>query len=283
MLLERMLPWVGSFSAQVAVVTGASSEIGRSTALALARCGADVALVSRRRSGLTALQTAIRSYGRRALAIAADLNDAVSAREALMRVRRSWGKVDILINNAGAPASTHPLASDDPDELVRLSLRGAAFMTQAALPFLYRQKSGTIVNVASPAERRIDGSWGGRLASKFALIGFTETLRSEIRSSGLKLSLVLPDAGPGGENGHRATIPPGWVAAATLLAAKFHLAEISAPPSPSTVEALRSVAPLTAEAVSGWVSTAQRLFSAESYDDARSRRFPGELLRLAAH
>jgi NAD(P)-dependent dehydrogenase (short-subunit alcohol dehydrogenase family) len=282
-LLERMLPWVGSFSGQVAVVTGASSEIGRSTALALARCGANVALVSRRRAGLTALQAAIRSYGRRALAIPADVSDAASAREALMRVRRSWGKVDLLINNAGTHASAHSLGSDDVDELMRRSLLGATFMAEAALPFMYRQKSGTIVNVAPPTERAVDGSWGGSLASKFALIGFTQTLRSEIRSSRLELSLVLPDGGPYVESGQGATlIPPAWVAAATLLAAKFHLAEISTPPGPSTVEALRATAPLAAEAVSGWASAAHRLFSGRDEADV-SRRLPGELLRLAVH
>jgi len=277
-LLERMLPWVGSFSGQVAVVTGASSEIGRSTALALARCGANVALVSRRRAGLKALQTMIRSYGGRALTIPADVSDPAAARQTLMRVRRSWGRVDLLINNTAGHPSAHPLASEDLDDLMRLSLLGATRMTQAVLPFMRRQKSGAIVNVAPRTEQSFDGSWGGSLAIKFALIGFTETLRSEIRHAGVTLGLVLPEGGNGA-----GIMPPGWVAAAIVLAARFRLAEISTPPSLSTVEAIRSEAPHAAEALSGWVSAAQRLFNGASGDADASRLLPGELLRLAVH
>jgi hypothetical protein len=157
-------------------------------------------------------------------------------------------------------------------------------MTQAVLPFMLRQKSGTIVNVAPPTAIDTDGSWGGSLATKFALIGFTETVRSEVRDSGLTLSLVLPDGVPYGRNGNgAANLPPGWVAAATILAAKFRLADISIPPSPATVEAIRSAAPRAADAVSGWVSAAQRLFNGANEDDEASRRLPGELLRFAVH
>lgn len=282
MLLERMLPWVGSFSGQVAVVTGASSEIGRSTALALARCGASVALVSRRRACLKSLRDTIRSKGGRAQAIPANVADARSAREALSQVHRSWGKVDLLINNPGRrPSSAHPLAADDVEELLRRTLLGATVMTQAALPFMGRQKSGTIVNVAPASEQDRDGSWGGSLATKLALIGFSETLRSEIGHKGLTLSLVLPD---GSEKGAGTTnVPPEWISAATVLAAKFCLAEITTPPSPATIDALRSKAPRAAEAVSGWVSAAQRLFRGAPEETDVSRPLPGDWLRRAVH
>jgi len=281
-LLERMLPWVGSFSGRVVVVTGASSDVGRSTALALAHCGADVALISRRRAGLKTLQDEIRSCGQRALAIRANVSDPDAAREALARVHHSWGKVDMLINNPVDRRSTHPLA-DDVDDPMRLSLLAATNMTQAALSLLRRQGNGSIVNVAPLAAQSFDGAWGGGLASKFALIGFTETLRDELKESGPALSLVLPDTSSYAMNGHSAVIPPGWVAAATILAAKFGLADISVPPTLATVEALRPMAPLAAEAVSGWVTAAHRLLSATSDDADVSRRAPGELLRLAVH
>jgi citronellol/citronellal dehydrogenase len=268
----------------VAVVTGASSEIGRNTALALARCGAKVALVSCRRAGLKALQGAIRSCRGRALAIQADVGDAASAHEALLRVHRLWGRVDILVNNPVCGASARLLASHELEDLMRLNLLACTSMTEAALPFMQRQQSGTIVNVAPSAERGSDGSWGGSLATKFALIGFIETLRSEVRNVDLTLGLVLPDGSAQNGNGHGpVTMPPGWVAAATVLAARFRLPEISTPPSSSTVDAIRCVAPRAAEAVSGWVSAAQRLFSGASEDADVSRRLPGDLLRLAVH
>lgn len=157
-------------------------------------------------------------------------------------------------------------------------------MTEAVLPLMYGRKRGTVVNIAPPTAKDTDGSWGGSLATKFALIGFTEMVRSEVRDSGLTLSLVLPDATLHGGNGHGAAdLPPGWIAAATILAARFRLAEISIPPSPATVEAIRAAAPRAAEAVSGWVSAAQRLFSGAIDDGDASQRLPGELLRLAVH
>jgi NAD(P)-dependent dehydrogenase (short-subunit alcohol dehydrogenase family) len=164
---------------------------------------------------------------------------------------------------------------------MRLNLLGPTVMTQAALPFMRRRKSSTIINVAPPAERGFDGSWQGSLATKFALIGFTETLRGEIGNAGLRLSLVLPDGGTNGPGAN--AIPPGWISAATVLAAKFRLADITAPPSPATVEALRSVAPRAAEALSGWVSAAQRLFRGTIEETDVSRQLPGDWLRLAVH
>lgn len=280
MLLERILSWVGTFSGQVAVVTGASSETARMTALSLARCGADVVVVSRRRAGLKALQATIRSYGRRAIAVAADISDATSAREALLRASRSWGKVDLLINY-GETSAGSSLALDGVEELTRLNLLAATVMTRAALPFMCGQKDSTIINVAPPTERGYDGSWGGSLATKFALLGFTETLRGEIANTSLELSVVLPE---GVANGRTAkSVPPGWIAAATVLAAKFRLAEITAPPGPTTVEELRSVAPRAAEAVSGWVGAAQRLARGTAANPGVSRRFPADQLRLAVH
>jgi NAD(P)-dependent dehydrogenase (short-subunit alcohol dehydrogenase family) len=237
-------------------------------------------LVSRRRTGLKALQAAIRSFGGCAVTIQADVSDTASAREAMGRVRRAWGVVDLLINNAGAPASAHLFSTDDMDDRMRQSLLGANCMTQAVLPFMVRRKSGAIINVAPP----VDGSWGGSLATKFALIGFSETVRSEVRDAGLTVGLVLPDGVPCSENGRRDTsLPSGWVAAATILAVKFRLAEISIPPRASTIEAIRSVTPRAAEAVSGWASAARRLFGRTSDDGDASPRLPGELLRFAVH
>src|SRR5512140_57324 len=101
MLLERLLPLLGSFRNQVVLVTGASSGIGRETALTFARQGASVALAARRRAQLEETAAAVTAAGGRALVIPTDVSDAHAARAAVAAVRRAWKRLDILVNNAG--------------------------------------------------------------------------------------------------------------------------------------------------------------------------------------
>src|SRR4051794_16587457 len=169
MIIEGILPLVGSFRDQVVLVTGASSGIGKQTALLFAQRGARVALAARRRDLLEELATSIRQAGGVALVVPTDVSDQRAARAAAARVRRTWGHIDVLVNNAGVlkPAPVATLRAVDLEAMLRVNLFGALFMTQAVLPAMQRRGRGAIINVASLAGRRGLTPLGGYCATKF--------------------------------------------------------------------------------------------------------------------
>jgi hypothetical protein len=275
MLVEAILPSLGSFRDRVVVVTGASSGIGRETALLFARLGARVALLARRRELLEETAQAVRSAGGHALVVPADVGDARAARAAIGRVRRAWKHVDVLINNAGIlrPAPVAKIKPADLDAMLRVNLYGALFMIQAALPAMLRRPGGSIVNVASLAGRRGITPLGGYCATKFALIGLTEALRTEVDSATLHVGLVLPGvvetpmvsgADPAGafpEWPVQLNMPAEWVAAAIALAVRFRLREVSVPPGAALLEELGALMPGAADVLIGWMREAGKLIA----------------------
>ena len=134
MLIDALLPLLGSWRDRVVVVTGASSGIGRETALLFGRLGARVALVARRQALLESVAAELRTAGADALVVPADVGDANAARAAVARVSESWDRIDLLVNNAGLlrPAPVARIEAADLDAMLRVNLYGALFMTQAA-------------------------------------------------------------------------------------------------------------------------------------------------------
>jgi NAD(P)-dependent dehydrogenase (short-subunit alcohol dehydrogenase family) len=274
---------LGSFREQVVLVTGASSGIGRETALTFGRLGARVALAARRRNQLAEVARAITDEGSRALVVPTDVSDLRSVRACVSKVRRTWGRLDMLVNNAGVliPSSVEQLKASDLDAMLRVNLMGPLFMMQATLPIMRRQGAGTIINVASLAGRRGLTPLGGYCASKFALVGLTEALRTELGDTPVHVGLVMPGTVETAMvefvkrdavlSGWPSTLnmPPEWVTAAILLAARFKLHEISVPPGLATVEILAALAPGTSDALIRWGRAATRLWAG-----AQSRRPP---------
>ncbi|MBX3027094.1 SDR family oxidoreductase [bacterium] len=299
MIIEGILPLVGSFRDQVALVTGASSGIGRETARLLAQRGARVALAARRRERLEELAMAIRDAGGVALVVPTDVADRAAARAAAARVRRVWGRIDVLVNNAGVmtPAPVATLRGADLEAMLRVNLFGALFMTQAVLPAMQRH-GGAIINVASLAGRRGVTPLGGYCASKFALVGLTEALRTEVDAARVHVGLVLPgvvetpmvtaidQAAALPEWPAALNMPPEWVAAAVALAVRFRLREVAVPPGAALLEELATLAPGATDALIGWVQAAGRLLASLSHPAAtvspsRSRRRPDARHRSA--
>jgi NAD(P)-dependent dehydrogenase (short-subunit alcohol dehydrogenase family) len=275
MLLERMLPWLGRFDGEVVMVTGASSGIGRETALAFGRAGARVALVARRRELLKELAAEIGAAGGKALALPADVAEAADVRAAAGRVRRTWGPIDVLVNNAGVlvPSTVSAMKAADLERMMRVNFVGAVNTIQALLPSMERRGHGTIINVASLAGRRGITPLGGYCATKFALVGLTEALRTEVDAKKIHVGVVMPgvvdtpmvrdvdQAAALPEWPAALNMPPDWVVAAILLAVRFRLHEVSVPPGAATLEIIASLAPGTADAVIGWMSTAGRMLA----------------------
>lgn len=175
---------------KTALITGASSGIGRAAALEFARRGANVVIAARRGELLEEVARACRERGVTCTTAVAD----VSNRNDCKRLIDSAGQFDILVNNAGF-AVFDAIENADPNDLERMmqtNYFGAVWCTQAALPAMLARREGTIVNVASISGIMGYARMGGYCATKFAMIGFTEALRDEVIDRGIRVSMVCP-------------------------------------------------------------------------------------------
>ena len=160
---------------RVALVTGASAGIGEATARALAAAGMRVAVCARRRERLDRLAAGILSAGGEVAVYGLDVTDAGAVRAMVDDVASRWGRIDVLVNNAGRGLSA-TVEDTKPDEfraLLELNVMAAFTATQAVLPWMRRQGRGHIVNVSSIVGRRGVPYRGAYSATKFALGGLT--------------------------------------------------------------------------------------------------------------
>jgi len=179
---------------RVAIVTGASSGIGRATALELAKAGACVALAARREASLLELAEEIQRMGSKALVLQTDVTERQQVEAMVRGVLSRWGRVDILISNAGEYIRA-PIIDLDPADLQRsldVNYFGGVYCIKAVIPPMLAQKSGHIVAVTS-----MDGKIGlppdaPYVSAKFALTGFCEVLRQEVSDHGIAVTNVLP-------------------------------------------------------------------------------------------
>jgi NADP-dependent 3-hydroxy acid dehydrogenase YdfG len=184
----------------VALVSGASSGIGRAAARRLGGQGAAVALVARRADRLDDLATEIRRAGGVALPIAADLTDAQAAEAAIQKTIDELGRLDILVNAAGVMLNG---ASDESpllewDRMVDINLRGLMYTTKAALPHLLKAAADSprsvtdVVNISSVAGRFAAPGVALYNATKFAVTGATEAWRQEFTTRNVRFSVIEP-------------------------------------------------------------------------------------------
>ncbi len=186
----------GILTGKTALVTGASSGIGRSAAVALAEAGARVALVARRADRLADLAAKIEAGGGQALARAADVTDEAAASRAVQDAIGHFGGLDILVNAAGMTQVGKVENGDTGDwrHVFELNFWAAFYTARAAIPAL-KTGGGDIVNVSSTAGRRAVGAtFGPYAASKFALTAFNESLRAEVTLAGIRVCIIEPGA-----------------------------------------------------------------------------------------
>jgi NADP-dependent 3-hydroxy acid dehydrogenase YdfG len=181
---------------EVALVTGASSGLGRATAGALARAGAAVGLIARSAPDLAGVADALKADGHTALPLPCDLADAASIQQAVEGVRGELGPVHVLVNAAGtdAPGPVSELSVEDWDRVQAVNLRAVFLLCRLVLPGMADAGAGTIVNVSSVAGKRGWANASAYCASKFALTGFTQALAAEARSHGVRACVVYPGA-----------------------------------------------------------------------------------------
>lgn len=181
---------------QRALITGASSGIGKATALAFAKAGIDVALVSRSQDKLEAVATAAREAGVQAKAYALDLAEVEQVEAGIKAIAQDFGRIDILVNSAGIGYTN--LLRDTPlaewQYAIALNLTSVFQCIVALLPSLRQQQRGTIINVASIAGQQPFPSWGAYNVSKAGLIALSKTLAAEERSHGIRVITICPGA-----------------------------------------------------------------------------------------
>ena len=179
---------------KVAIVTGASQGIGRTLAVALAQAGADVALVSRTRSDLEVVAKEIEDAGRKALVVPADIQDVSQIRKLVDAVHTTFGKIDILVNNAAWTATVEALEATEEqwDQTLDTSLKAVFFASQAVAKIMIQQGYGKIVNIGSTLGRTAFARRSVYGAAKAGVHQLTRVLALEWAAKGINVNSVAP-------------------------------------------------------------------------------------------
>jgi 3-oxoacyl-[acyl-carrier protein] reductase len=181
-------------SGQVALVTGASRGIGRAVAIRLASCGASVAGVARTREGLEETVRAIRASGGTAESYAANVADSADVNRVVEEIEAKFGKIDVLVNNAGVTRDGLMLRMEDGawQEVIDTNLKGTFLFSRAVGAIMMRARYGRIINISSVAGLMGNPGQANYSASKAGIIGFTQTVARELASRGITVNAVAP-------------------------------------------------------------------------------------------
>ena len=180
---------------KVALITGGSRGIGKAVAAAYAREGAKLALCSRTRSELEETIADLRGLQTEAEGWICDVSLEEPVKEFVRNVQTKFGRVDVLVNNAGVMTRPVPMSELEVkkwDYTIAVNLRGPFLVTQAVLPIMIKQKSGSIINVSSMVGRAAYPNFLAYATSKWGLEGFTQTLAAEARSRNIRVNSVEP-------------------------------------------------------------------------------------------
>jgi len=181
---------------KTALVTGASSGIGKAIALLFAEEGADLCLVARSREALSEVANQCRDFGVEALDLVTDITDKAQVEQMARKGIDTLRKIDILVNNAGyskhGPFIEIPI--EEWDRMWMVNVRGTVLVTQVVIPSMVAAKNGHIVNISSTWGIHACGNASAYCATKFAVTGFSEALSKELWKDGIKVSAICPGA-----------------------------------------------------------------------------------------
>ena len=177
-----------------ALITGAGKGIGKAITLALAKEGVNVILLARTQEEIDNVAAKARSLRVKALAIIADVADINSVNAAVEKALAEFGTIDILINNAGIAAFGKFLELEPAawEHIIQVNLMGTYYMTRAVLPNMIERQTGDIINISSTAGLSGNALTSAYSASKFAVLGLTESLMQEVRKHNIRVTALTP-------------------------------------------------------------------------------------------
>lgn len=181
-------------SGKVALVTGASQGLGEHFAQCLSAAGAKLVIAARNREKLARVEQQIEAAGGEALSLALDVREGDSIAQAFAAIDREFGRIDLLVNNAGIAVTKAALelAADEWDNVVDTNLRGAFLMAQAAAKRMSAQKSGSIINISSIYGIGVAGHIVPYAAAKAGMIQMTKALALELARYGVRVNALAP-------------------------------------------------------------------------------------------
>jgi 3-oxoacyl-[acyl-carrier protein] reductase len=185
---------LSSLEGKVAIVSGAGRGIGRAISLMLAESRCRLVLTARTRQQLEEVKQEILGHGGEAIAVPADLTRDEDIAVVVNDCQKAWGTVDFLVNNAGwgKRATVVQAKAEDWDQTLRLNLRAPMMLSRLVLPMMIAKDGGAIVNIGSVSGKTGEANAAAYAASKFGLIGFTQSLYEEVREYGIKVAVILP-------------------------------------------------------------------------------------------
>ena len=181
-------------SGKTALITGASAGIGWASALALAGEGANLVVTARRQERLAELEAAVEKAGSKAVSLVGDATEEETARRAVELAIKTFGSLDIMINNVGIGNYKNLVDTsvEEYDEMMDSNVRSTFLFTRYAVPLMIRQGSGTILMISSMAGVYGFGGEAVYCATKFAQVGFAQALDKELRLHGIKVAAICP-------------------------------------------------------------------------------------------
>jgi 3-oxoacyl-[acyl-carrier protein] reductase len=179
---------------KVALVTGSARGLGQAIAVKLAEAGADIALCDLNAEWVEETAEKVRALGRRAECYGVNVADGASVTEGIKAIEKDFGKIDVLVNNAGITKDglMMRMSEDDWDAVLNVNLKGTFLCTKAAMRGMMKQRSGTIVNIASVIGLMGNAGQANYAASKGGVIAFSKTVAKELASRNVRCNAVAP-------------------------------------------------------------------------------------------
>lgn len=192
--IERSLYMAQSLKGKVALITGAGKGIGRSTAIELAKEGVNIGLIARTEADLKAVASELEAFDVQVAYATADVSSMEEVNAAVEHLHTKLGPTDILINNAGIGKFGSFLELDPAEwkQIIDVNLMGVYYVTRAVLPQLIEKNGGDIINISSTAGQKGAPVTSAYSASKFGVLGLTESLALEVRKHNIRVTALTP-------------------------------------------------------------------------------------------